>query len=251
LRGPHTCPPCSRRRRGLKSTTRNPRSSILFSGYQISQSIHVAAVLGLADLLGAGRRTSTDGGSRRGASGVSVSAVGGGDGTLLASILSANSRIRGTLFDQPRAVTRAIASLDALGVSDRCEVLSGDFFARIPGGADAYLLKNILHDWDDEASAKILRACHAAIGRSPGSPAGRARPTAFSAPDGALPSARPRCPVPRRTLPAMIAAGFPSHPSRAVLQDYPRNLLSIAREIAGGRVPGTEVIQGSVQMAHK
>jgi O-methyltransferase len=195
----------------------------LILGYQISQPIHVAAVLGLADLLGAGRRTSTDGGSRRGASGVSVSAVGGGDGTLLASILSANSRIRGTLFDQPRAVTRAIASLDALGVSDRCEVLSGDFFARIPGGADAYLLKNILHDWDDEASA----------------------------PDGALPSARPRCPVPRRTLPAMIAAGFPSHPSRAVLQDYPRNLLSIAREIAGGRVPGTEVIQGSVQMAHK
>jgi hypothetical protein len=89
--------------------------------------------------------------------------VGGGDGTLLASILAANSRIRGTLFDQPRAVTRAVASLDALGVSDRCEVLSGDFFARIPGGADAYLLKNILHDWDDEASAKILRACHAAM----------------------------------------------------------------------------------------
>ena len=93
--------------------------------------------------------------------------VGGGDGTLLASILAANPRIRGTLFDQPRAVARAVSSLDALGVSDRCELLSGDFFVGIPGGADAYLLKNILHDWDDAASANILGACRAAV--TPGS----------------------------------------------------------------------------------
>jgi hypothetical protein len=89
--------------------------------------------------------------------------VGGGDGTLLASILAANPHIRGTLFDQPRAVARAVSSLDALGVADRCELLSGDFFVRIPGGADAYLLKNILHDWDDTASANILAACRAAM----------------------------------------------------------------------------------------
>jgi hypothetical protein len=89
--------------------------------------------------------------------------VGGGDGTLLASILAANPRIRGTLFDQPRAVARAVASLHALGASERCELVSGDFFVRIPSGADAYLLKNILHDWDDEASAKLLGACRAAM----------------------------------------------------------------------------------------
>jgi hypothetical protein len=89
--------------------------------------------------------------------------VGGGDGTLLASILAANPRIRGILFDQPRPVARALASLDALGVSDRCELVSGDFFVRIPSGADAYLLKNILHDWDDEASANILSACRTAM----------------------------------------------------------------------------------------
>jgi hypothetical protein len=89
--------------------------------------------------------------------------VGGGDGTLLASILAANPRIRGTLFDQPRAVARAVSSFEALGVSDRCQLLSGDFFVRIPSGADAYLVKNILHDWDDAASANILAACRAAM----------------------------------------------------------------------------------------
>jgi hypothetical protein len=89
--------------------------------------------------------------------------IGGGDGTLLAGILAANPRIRGTLFDQPRAVARAVASLEALGVSDRCELLGGDFFERIPSGADAYLLKNILHDWDDAASATILGACRTAM----------------------------------------------------------------------------------------
>jgi hypothetical protein len=89
--------------------------------------------------------------------------VGGGDGTLLASILAANAHVRGTLFDQPQVAARAVVALDALGVSDRCEVRSGDFFAGIPGAADAYLLKNILHDWDDAASAKILSACRAAM----------------------------------------------------------------------------------------
>jgi SAM-dependent methyltransferase len=89
--------------------------------------------------------------------------VGGGDGTLLASILAASAHIQGTLFDQPHVVARAGATFDALGVSDRCKLLSGDFFVDIPGGADAYLLKSILHDWDDAASAKILSACCAAM----------------------------------------------------------------------------------------
>jgi hypothetical protein len=89
--------------------------------------------------------------------------VGGGDGTLLARILAANAHIRGVLFDQPKVVTRALVASDALGVSDRYELRGGDFFAGIPGGADAYLLKNILHDWDDAASVKILSACRAAM----------------------------------------------------------------------------------------
>jgi O-methyltransferase domain/Dimerisation domain len=89
--------------------------------------------------------------------------IGGGDGTLLASIMAANVHIQATLFDQPQVVDRAAAAFDALGVSNRCELRSGDFFVGIPGGADAYLLKSILHDWDDAASAKILSACRAAM----------------------------------------------------------------------------------------
>jgi hypothetical protein len=89
--------------------------------------------------------------------------VGGGDGTLLASILAANVHIQGTLFDRPQVVARAGAAFETLGVSDRCELHSGDFFVEIPGGADAYLLKSILHDWDDAASVKILSACCAAM----------------------------------------------------------------------------------------
>jgi hypothetical protein len=89
--------------------------------------------------------------------------VGGGDGTLLANILAANPHIRGTLFDQPQAVARAGAVLDALAVRARCALRSGDFFVAIPGGADAYVLKNILHDWDDAASVRILTASRAAM----------------------------------------------------------------------------------------
>src|SRR5439155_11548900 len=53
--------------------------------------------------------------------------------------------------------------LESAGVADRCELASGDFFAAVPSGADAYMMKHILHDWDDENSLKILRNCHAAM----------------------------------------------------------------------------------------
>jgi hypothetical protein len=54
--------------------------------------------------------------------------------------------------------------LAAQGVADRCEVVAGDFFASVPEGAELYLLKNVLHDWDDERCAQILRSCRAAMG---------------------------------------------------------------------------------------
>lgn len=89
--------------------------------------------------------------------------VGGGTGALLAAILVANPALRGILFDQPHVVAGAKDLLEVAGVADRCEVVSGSFFEAVPGGADAYLLKSIIHDWDDASAIEILRKCRAAI----------------------------------------------------------------------------------------
>jgi hypothetical protein len=86
----------------------------------------------------------------------SVVDVGGGHGALLAALLSAHPRMRGVLLDLPHVV--AGAAVDAA----RCEVVGGSFFDAVPAGADAYVLKAILHDWEDDDAARILRACRGA-----------------------------------------------------------------------------------------
>jgi hypothetical protein len=90
--------------------------------------------------------------------------VGGGHGTLLAAILKANPHAAGILFDLAPVVASARRTLEAQGVSDRCEPVAGDFFEAVPEGGDAYLLKWILHDWDDEQAIRILRNCRRAMG---------------------------------------------------------------------------------------
>jgi hypothetical protein len=82
--------------------------------------------------------------------------IGGGLGANLARILGRYPTMRGVLFDQPQVVARARPLLEAAGVSGRCVVEGGDFFATAPGGADAYLLGNTLHDWDDASAGRIL-----------------------------------------------------------------------------------------------
>jgi hypothetical protein len=82
--------------------------------------------------------------------------VGGGLGSNLTSILGRYPAMRGVLFDQPHVVERARPLLEAAGVAGRCAVEGGDFFETAPGGADAYLLGNILHDWDDAKAGLIL-----------------------------------------------------------------------------------------------
>jgi orsellinic acid C2-O-methyltransferase len=89
--------------------------------------------------------------------------VGGGNGQLLSLILTATPGLRGVLFDHPTGVEAAAANLRAAGVDDRCEVVAGDFFVEIPDGADAYLMKTVIHDWGDEEAALILRNCRKAI----------------------------------------------------------------------------------------
>lgn len=90
--------------------------------------------------------------------------VGGGNGTLLASLLAAHPAVRGILFDQAHVVTGGESVLQAAGVADRCEIVAGSFFEDVPEGGDAYVLKSIIHDWEDEEAIAILRACRAAMG---------------------------------------------------------------------------------------
>lgn len=85
--------------------------------------------------------------------------VGGGDGTLLAAVLGEHPQLRGIVFDTEEGSAQAPKTLRAAGVADRCPVETGDFFAGVAPGGDLYLVKSILHDWDDERAASILRHC--------------------------------------------------------------------------------------------
>jgi SAM-dependent methyltransferase len=89
--------------------------------------------------------------------------VGGGYGALLAAVLDGHRAIRGVLFDLPHAIEGARAELENAGLVERCELVAGSFFDSVPPGGDAYLLKSVIHDWDDERSAAILRNCRRAI----------------------------------------------------------------------------------------
>ena len=82
--------------------------------------------------------------------------VGGGRGAFLGAVLETNPEMRGILFDQPHVVEGAV-------VGERCEVVGGSFFDAVPEGADAYMLKAVLHDWEDREALAILTRCRAAI----------------------------------------------------------------------------------------
>lgn len=86
-----------------------------------------------------------------------VADLGGGDGTLLAAVLAANPQLRGILFDTAHGSAQAAAVFGDAGLTERCDIQVGDFFASAPPGADLYVLKSVLHDWDDERCATILR----------------------------------------------------------------------------------------------
>ena len=94
----------------------------------------------------------------------SVVDVGGGNGALLIGILKANPNLRGVVFDQPHAANIAIKKIAAEGLSSRCQAVGGDFFKEVPSGADAYVVKHVIHDWDDVRAAAILKNCHRAMG---------------------------------------------------------------------------------------
>ena len=118
----------------------------VFNGAMSSSPDHLAAIAGAYDFSRFER----------------IVDVGGGQGLLLATILSANPGLRGVLHDLPSVVAGS-SVLRQEPISRRCEIIGGDFFQGVPAGADAYILKGIIHNWNDEAALKILKNCRSAI----------------------------------------------------------------------------------------
>jgi hypothetical protein len=92
--------------------------------------------------------------------------VGGGQGALLAAVLGQHESVRGILFDLPHVVVNAQDVLRDAGVTDRCEIVGGDVFKAVPEGGDAYLIKSVLMDEEDDQAIDILMACRVAMGQS-------------------------------------------------------------------------------------
>jgi hypothetical protein len=89
--------------------------------------------------------------------------VGGGRGALLSAVLAANPGLRGVLYDQPEVVAESGPVFKEAGVAERATAQGGSFFDAVPPGGDAYLLSNIIHDWDDEPSVRILSKVRAVL----------------------------------------------------------------------------------------
>ena len=83
--------------------------------------------------------------------------VGGGHGLLLSAILKRYPGPRGIVFDLPRVIEVAQRVIEVDGLTSRCDTLAGNFFESVPAGAEAYVLKQVIHDWDDERALTILR----------------------------------------------------------------------------------------------
>jgi hypothetical protein len=92
----------------------------------------------------------------------SIVDIAGGHGLLLATIMARNPHLKGTLYEMPHVVEGA-KNGPLKPVMDRCTLASGDMFATVPAGADAYLMKHIIHDWPDDVCVKILKACRKAV----------------------------------------------------------------------------------------
>jgi hypothetical protein len=89
--------------------------------------------------------------------------VGGGHGRLLSMILTAYPKMHGVLFDLPQVIEGAKRTIDAGGLSDRCDVVGGDFFHSVPSGGDIYMLSRVIHDWADDKAVEILKVVRKAL----------------------------------------------------------------------------------------
>jgi len=126
----------------------NPRQAEIFNNAMTDMSVGTAPVVVEAYDF-SGIKTLTD--------------IAGGHGYLLARVLKANPGVKGILFDVAPVIEGASALLEEEGVAARVEKVSGDFFASVPKDADAYMMKHIIHDWDDERAIKILQNINQAM----------------------------------------------------------------------------------------
>ena len=133
---------------GFEHLEGDPEAALLFNRAMVDLTRPIAsAVAQLVDFTGVDR----------------IVDVGGGVGELLVTILAAHPGMYGVLFDLSHATQLAGERFAAAGVAERFEVATGSFFEAVPSGADAYLLKSVLHDWDDAHCAHILRNCRLAM----------------------------------------------------------------------------------------
>jgi hypothetical protein len=89
--------------------------------------------------------------------------IGGGHGRTITEILRRNPQMHGVLFDLPHALEGGRKTIAQAGLTERCEVISGDFFVSVPAGGDTYMLSRVIHDWNDEQSVAILKVVRKAI----------------------------------------------------------------------------------------
>jgi hypothetical protein len=89
--------------------------------------------------------------------------VGGGHASLLTSILKNSPGSKGVIMDAPQVVAGAKERIEAEGLTERCEAMGGNFFEAVPEGGDVYIMKHIIHDWDDQEAVAILKNCRRAI----------------------------------------------------------------------------------------
>jgi hypothetical protein len=125
----------------------DPEQSAIFNRAMRGRATALAAVLSEVDWSGT----------------THVVDVGGGIGGVLLPVLRKHTHVRGTLFDLDHIADDARAAIADAGLTDRCDFVAGSFFESVPEGADAYVLSNILHDWNDDDSGRILATCRAAV----------------------------------------------------------------------------------------
>lgn len=136
-----------------------------------------------------------------------IADVAGGHGRLLAGILNANPSLNGILFDVPEVIEGAGSVLAEEGLLDRVELVAGDFLVSIPAGADLYILKHIVHDWNDEINVKILSNIHVAM-----TPTSKLIIVEMVVPEDNQPS-----PAKIMDLSMMVIEGAKSEPKRSIV----------------------------------
>jgi hypothetical protein len=128
--------------------TEHPEMAGVYDGAMSSVTKHFARALAAAYDFGAFHR---------------IVDVGGGQGELLIGLLRANPSLRGTLLERPPVVDGARAKVAAAGLTDRCDVIGGDFLQQVPAGADAYVLRGVILNWDDRPAITLLGNCRRAM----------------------------------------------------------------------------------------